>query len=190
MPLKVKERFAGFQYFSLISGGLEGRQKAFDLIWEAYYRRIYYFASNIVNEDAEDVLQDIMVKVYKNLDKYNPYYAFSTWIFTVARNHCINFLKKRRPLNRSWPEAGTESEGQSSPTPEDEMVFNETVRRIDEYLDELDPAYRQMAYLRFFEGMKTVEIARILGIPVGSVKSRIHLIRKGLKKVLEIDDAR
>jgi RNA polymerase sigma-70 factor (ECF subfamily) len=69
--------------------------------------------------------------------------------------------------------------------PEAEVIGRETGDRIDHYLDQQKPAYRQMAYLRFYEGMPLRQIATVVGVPLGSVKSRLHLIKQELKSILE-----
>ena len=131
-----------------------------------------------------------MLKVYRRIDQYNPIYAFSTWIYSVARNHCINYANKCKIPTVSDSQAIAEA-GDTSAHGSQEMalIHQEMIRHIDRYLQELDPVYQQMAFLCFYEGMKLRQIAHVLDVPVGTVKSRIHLIRRELKKTLEaLDD--
>lgn len=161
------------------------RKKIFDEIWKHYYKRLMFFIRNFVGEDAEDLLQEIMLKIYQNMEKFNPVYSFNTWIYTIARNHCFHFLEKKRGTNVGLGEIARKEEYSTQDTPENEIMGKELHRRIDHLLKQLDPAYQQMAFLRFYEGMKMKQIARIMDVPVGTIKSRIHLIKKALKKELE-----
>lgn len=162
------------------------RQKIFNEIWERYHKRLLFFIRNMVGEDAEDALQEIMLKVYQNMEKFNPLYSFNTWIYTIARNHCINFLKKRKLVTRTILEEVIKKDRISyGETPENEIIHKELHHKIEYFLEQLDPAYQQMAFFRFYEGMQIKKIAKIMDVPTGTVKSRIHLIRKALKKELE-----
>jgi RNA polymerase sigma-70 factor (ECF subfamily) len=134
--------------------------------------------------DAEDVFQEIMLKVFQNIEKFNPVYSINTWIYTIARNHCVNILGKRKlPMAAEDPEASSYAAGNSSQ--EDEMIHKELHREIDRVLATFSEDNRQIVFLRFFEGMKHREIARVMNIPTGTVKSRLHASRSHFKKVLE-----
>jgi RNA polymerase sigma-70 factor (ECF subfamily) len=171
-------------------GGLTSREDVFKEIWQRYHRRLFFFIRDMVGEDAEDVIQDIMFKVYQNLERYRPTYSVSTWLYTIARNHCINYLSKCKVKTQNILEKIANSSRHSvNDTPESLAIRKETVEKIDRFMKQLEPAYRQMAFLRFYEGLKFGEIAQIMDVPVGTVKSRIHLIRKDLKKSLEACDA-
>ena len=161
------------------------RKKIFDEIWKHYHKRLLFFIRNFVGEDAEDLLQEIMLKIYQNMEKFNPMYSFNTWIYTIARNHCFHFLAKKRCINVRLEEIARKDACSTQDSPENEMMGKELYRRIDNFLKQLDPAYQQMAFLRFYEGLKIKQIAKIMDVPVGTVKSRMHLIKKTLKKELE-----
>jgi len=83
-----------WQIFIQCRGSDRSRKKLFNHIWNQYQRRIIFFIHNMVKDNAEDLFQEVMLKVYQNLDKYNPLYSFNTWIYTIARNHCLNYLNK------------------------------------------------------------------------------------------------
>ena len=63
-------------------------------IWDKYHKRLLYFIRSFSREESEDLLQEIFLKVFNNLEKFNPLYSFKVWIYTIAKNHCINYLKK------------------------------------------------------------------------------------------------
>ena len=167
-------------------GSTSSRQKLFDEIWRKYHKRILFFIRNMLNEDAEDALQEVMLNVYKNLDRYNPLYSFSTWIYTIARNYCINYHNKRKlPLTRIQDWTETVNDFSHSDTSVDQILKNELHQQIDRVLASFDHDLRQMAFLRFYDGKKCREIAKIMDIPSGTVKSRLYKIRCKLKSELE-----
>lgn len=164
----------------------KGRQQLFDKIWKMYHKRLFFFIRNIVPNEAEDLLQEVMLKVYQNLKRYNPLYAFNTWIYTIARNHCINYLNKRK-LNSQSINAMKENRWLKNvgSTPESDLLNDEMTRQIEKILSGFEADFRQIAYLRFYEGMTCPNIAKIMNIPNGTVKSRLHGIRKKIKEALE-----
>lgn len=171
------------------TGGFRQSEEAFNAIWVRYYKPVLYFIQSMVHHHAEDLLQEIMMKVYQNLNRYKPWYSFNTWIYTIARNHCINYLKKRRLDTRRIQEwENIKSSPQHSDNPEHQLLDQELHRHIDKVLESLDNDLRQIAFLRFYEGMKCRNIAQIMKIPHGTVKSRLHHIRQTLKKELEAYD--
>lgn len=166
------------------------RTKIFNEIWEQYHKRLFFFIGNMVGEEAEDLLQEIMLKVYQNIEKFNPLYSFNTWIYTVARYHCIHFLEKKKRIKKvQYEEIVKKDDYAIRDNPENQMVRKELHHQIEHFLEQLEPAYQQMSFLRFYEGMKIKEIAKLMNVPTGTVKSRIHLIKKTLKKELEEYDA-
>ena len=166
------------------------RQEVCNEIWRRYHKRLFYFIQSAVGGNAEDLLQEIMLKVFKNMEKYNPFYSFNTWIYTIARNHCINHMSKRRLETRNIRDAdATDSRFSHEETPEKKLIEKEVYQKIDDTLEQLKPDYRQMAFLHFYEGMKTKEIAKIMAVPTGTIKSRLYLIRRTLKKTLEAYNA-
>lgn len=182
----MKKLIKNWQIYLQCRSNHESRQKLFNHLWSLYQKRLTFFIQNMVKENTEDLFQEVMIKVFQNLSKYNPVYSFNTWIYTIARNHCVNYLKKRKlrtvnienetinDLTLSW-----------SNSPETKTLNKEFYHTIDEILNKLNENSRQIAFLYFLEGMKNSEISQIIDIPIGTVKSRLHSIRKTLKKELE-----
>ena len=181
----MRQFLEGWQIFLKARGDQNTRQDLFRDIWDAYQKRILYFIRNMVSGDAEDLMQDVMLKVYRNMESYNPKYAFSTWVYAIARNHCINELRKHRPDIRPLDAGENLPSPSSSGNPEAGLAGSELNAEIRKILRRMQPDYSQMAYLRFFEGLKCREIARIMDIPAGTVKSRLYQIRKTLQNGLE-----
>ena len=162
------------------------RHKLFDNIWKMYHKRLFFFIRNIVPNEAEDLLQEIMAKVFQNLEKYNPFYSFNTWIYAIARNHCINFLNKRKLVTQTMEPLGEKSQlERGSSTPETRLLDKEMNDQIEQVLSGFDSEFRQIAYLRFYEGLACRQISNIMSIPSGTVKSRLHTMRQEIKKALE-----
>lgn len=180
----MKGAFTSWQIYIQCRGNSEAREKLFRTIWNLYQKRLMYFVRNFIRNDTEDIFQEIMLKVFQNIETFNPLYGFNTWIYTIARNHCVNHINKRKlPVTSENPETmGSASDGLPQ---ENEVIRKELHREIDRVLSKFSEDYRQIAYLRFFEGMKHLEIARIMDIPTGTVKSRLYACRLHLKKVLE-----
>ncbi len=182
----MKHGLTGWQIYIQCRGNSEARERLFNRIWESYRKRLLYFIRNCIRKDAEDVFQEIMLKVFQNIETYNPFYAFNTWIYTIARNHCANHLGKRRlPEVEADPEISMPASGCASQ--ENELIQREHLREIGRVIGTFDEENQQIVYLRFFEGMKYREIARTMDIPTGTVKSRVHACRKLLKEALESD---
>lgn len=166
--------------------GFKRSQEAFNAIWVMYHKPVLFFIRNMVRDDAEDLLQEIMIKVYQNLNRYKPWYSFNTWIYTIARNHCNNHLEKRKPDVHNiekW-----ENITGCCPLPDNPeylLLKKEFQQNMDIALNSLSCDLRQIAFLRFYEGMKCRDIAKVMNIPNGTVKSRLHHIRLKLKKELE-----
>lgn len=182
----MKERIETWILLFLIKGGEARRERAFDRIWRNYHKRIRFFIQNRVPDDAEDLTQEIMLKVYQNLERFDPNRSFNAWIYSIARNHCINHVSKKRPSVGGFPgDSSAEVLPAASDTPESKYLDRERERVIDSTLAALDPDLRETAFLRFHEGMRGREIADATGVPEGTVKSRIHCIRDKLKEALE-----
>jgi len=164
------------------------KHKLFNEIWQQYHKRLLFFIKAMLADAAEDVLQEIMLKVYHNLEKYNPIYSFNSWIYTVARNHCINAKAKKRLQTLPMTQEAEQTIYATNNNPENEFISREACQQIDRFLEQLPAKHQQMAFLRFYEGMKVKEIAKVFDVPAGTVKSRLHLIKQALKKELEESD--
>ena len=162
------------------------RETLFTMIWQQYSRRILYFLRLFSPNDAEDLLQEVMVKIFRKLHTYNPAYSFKVWIYTIARNHALSHLRKRSTRNRNITEP-LEAAGQceGGEPPDSTMINRELEQIIDTCLTTFDDSHRRIAYLRYYEQCTYHEIAKLLAIPAGTVKSRLHAVNLKLRKRLE-----
>ncbi len=131
-------------------------------------------------EDAAELTQEVMLRALRHLGGYDPARPFSTWIYAIARNACIDHLRKHRArpgLDREVPDR--------SAGPEDRAAAAERARHLQAALDELPPLYREVLLLYHYEHLKYREIAEVLDIPIGTVMNRIFRARRKLRALYE-----
>jgi RNA polymerase sigma-70 factor, ECF subfamily len=136
----------------------------------------------IRRDDIEDVVSEVMIKVYRNLHLYRPDHPFSTWLYRLAANHVLDHARRsRRELHRVEMPAQVADDG---PGPADGMEGRERRSMVQSALSEIDSRYRKAIFLVYVEGRKVDEAARILGVPEGTVKTRLMRGRDALRKIL------
>jgi RNA polymerase sigma-70 factor (ECF subfamily) len=166
----------------LVSRVLAGRTGDFRELVERHQQSIFRFALGLVGnrEEAEDVTQEAFLAAFANLSGYDSSRAaFSTWLFTIARNRCFNLLKQRRPI------AVNELDAIADVTPLDPIVGQELSQQLDRALATLPVEQRSAFVLAEIEQLPYTEIARIDRTSVGTVKSRIHRAKQRLQSLLE-----
>ena len=170
----------------LIEAAKSGDQEAFRHIVERYQGAVYNLAYRMLGtpEEAEDAAQEIFVRIYRQLGRYDPERKFSTWTLAIATNFCIDQLRRRRmqlvPLETIIPWARTRDSG-----PEGEALSSESRDEMQRLLKRLPEKYRAPLVLRYWEDLSCAEIAEILDVPEGTIKTQIHRARKQLGKMLE-----
>jgi RNA polymerase sigma factor (sigma-70 family) len=177
----------------LIARARGGDEAAYRVLLEKYQRPVFSICLRMVRnrEEAEDLAQDAFMKVFAMLDRYNPSYAFSSWLFKITSNLCIDAIRKRRvetlPMDQPVQSDGGEYARQyESPDDDPARVFDksEKMKQLSEAVDSLPPHYRVMILLRHQEDLSYEEIAETLEVPLGTVKARIHRAREMLKSRL------
>lgn len=173
---------------------LKGDQRAFAELVELYQDKLFHMAYRMLNnrQEAEDIVQDTFLRVYKNLDKYDENLKFSTWIYRIATNLCIDRLRKRKP-SYSLDAESSEHEGldgysmipSDNRTPESEVLLTETQRIVHQAIETLPPKYKTIMMLRYIQDMSLQEIGDVLDMPVTTIKTRVHRGRDFLRKKLE-----
>lgn len=133
------------------------------------------------DEDAGDAAQETLVKVLRNLDRYDPTRSFATWVFGIARNTCID--EHRRRKRRAWDEPGDVVD--VAPSPLQHAARFQRAELLERALTGLPPMYREILVLYHFEHRKYTEIADILELPLGTVMNRIFRARKKLRALYE-----
>lgn len=176
----------------LVSAALLDRHAFSEIVhrYEAAIRRYVKRLSGVDDGDADDLLQEIFIKVFINLNDYDPGLKFSSWLYRIAHNETVSFLRKKnvrpRVLNLSAEDAD-EFFGQLA----DDKDFVELARQRDDarimrdFLSRLEPKYKEALVLRFLEEKSYTEIGDILKIPEGTVATLINRGKKELKAALE-----
>jgi RNA polymerase sigma-70 factor (ECF subfamily) len=170
---------------------LAGEEDLFELLVKRYQVRVLAHVARLVGnrEDAMDLSQEVFIKVFGALNRYNPEFKFSTWLFRIAGNAAIDHLRKRRP--RTVPLEPPDLKGEqrvssgeyksSDPDPYAELRNLERGRAISRAIAELPPEFRELISLRHFAGLSYEEIASVKNMPLGTVKNKLFRARAVLK---------
>lgn len=181
----------------LIKRAKKGDSKAFSALLNEYLSMIYNIAYRMTGnpDDASDMTQEVMIKLFKNLDSFNQKSKFSTWVYRVATNTCLDELKKIRRKQTLSLDAEYETDDGSvsfeqedlSPTPDEQAETNELKDIVARAITRLGEEHRAVIVLRDIKGLSYGEIAEILNCSDGTVKSRLSRARAKLKEILEKD---
>ncbi|MEL7587909.1 MAG: RNA polymerase sigma factor [Prolixibacteraceae bacterium] len=163
---------------------LSGDQQAFNELYRRYNQRLYYYFFRMLGNSSElanDFLQDLFLKIIENPARFNPGYSFKTWIFSVAYNMCKNEYRRQEIRKGVF----TETDLLLDPVLPQEISKEELVNRIFLELDELGPEQRTVFIMHYREGFQINEIASVLEMAPGTVKSRLFYTRKYLAEKLQ-----
>jgi len=171
----------------LVRRSLEGDERAFAALVERHTRIVYAAVRSVTgdSDDVDDTVQEVFIRIYRNLGSYAGRSALSTWIYSVARNHAINVRSRARPDTVPLESAAPLASGR--PGPDDELERREDLARIERILGCLDGRYRETVELRYLAGKQYAEIAELLGVPIGTVKTLLHRARLKMKAMLPED---
>lgn len=167
-----------------------GDPEAFAKVYRDYETTVYNLALRMAGDpfDAADLTQEVFLRVYRHLGKFRGRSSLKTWIFRVALNHCRSRLKRRRQPEQ-WPlEADGETEWEIADErrgPAEHALARDARRRVERALARVPMPFREAVVLCDVEGLAYDEIAEVLGVPIGTVRSRIARGRRKLKDVFE-----
>jgi RNA polymerase sigma factor (sigma-70 family) len=185
------------QDYELVQNALDGDEKAFTRLLSRYRDSIYFMLLKMVNNrnDAEDLTLEAFGKAFKNLHQYSPTYAFSTWLFKIASNNCIDFLRRKKGSyitieNNVDPVENNEAAKLKSkdPDPEEKLIRQQKAVLLHHVVRKLKPRYRTLVELRYFREFSYEEIASELNLPLGTVKAQLFRAREMLFKLIENTD--
>lgn len=167
--------------FQLVLKAKEGSQKAFADLMQRYKDSIYFMSLKMVNnkEDAMDITVETFAKAFEKLDKYQPEYAFSTWLFRVATNNCIDFLRKKKLNTVSIDNMVDDDDDRpmqikaDTLNPEESSIKKQQSEELKLLIESLPPRYRNLLTLRYFDELSYEEIAQQLDLPLGTVKAQL-----------------
>lgn len=179
--------------FHVVCRAKEGDQKAYAELMQRYKDSIYFMALKMVNnkDDAMDLTVETFGKAFENLDKYKPDFAFSTWLFRIATNNCIDFIRKKR-INIVSLHSFTDDDGEERQfemrsetlNPEETSIRKQENEKLKNIVDQLPLRYRKLIILRYFEEQSYEEIAQQLDLPLGTVKAQLYRARDLLGNVM------
>jgi RNA polymerase sigma factor (sigma-70 family) len=167
--------------FQLVLKAKEGSQKAYADLMQRYKDSIYFMSLKMLNnkEDAMDITVETFAKAFEKLDKYQPEYAFSTWLFRVATNNCIDFLRKKKLNTVSIDNMVDDDDDRpmqikaDTLNPEESSIKKQQSEELKLLIESLPPRYRNLLTLRYFDELSYEEIAQQLDLPLGTVKAQL-----------------
>jgi RNA polymerase sigma factor (sigma-70 family) len=167
--------------YQLVLKAREGNQKAYADLMQRYKDSIYFMSLKMVNnrEDAMDITVETFAKAFEKLDKYQPDYAFSTWLFRVATNNCIDFLRKKKLNTVSINQMNDDEDERplqikaDTLNPEETSIKKQQSEELKVLIESLPPRYRNLLTLRYFDELSYEEIAVQLDLPLGTVKAQL-----------------
>ena len=172
-----------------------GDEKAFADLLKIYREPLYLMLLKMTNDpvEADDLTIEAFGKAFRSLHLYSPTHAFSTWLFTIASNNCIDHIRKKRlqtvSISNVYPqddENQTEMQIESNaPNPEEEFITGQRVKIMREAVQLLKPRYKKVVEMRYFEELSYEEISLKLGLPIGTVKAQLFRARDLLYNLLK-----
>ncbi len=173
----------------------QGDQKAYASLMSRYKKSVYHMILKMIrNEnDAEDLTIEAFAKAFKNLHKFNPDYTFSTWLFRIATNNCIDFIRKKKLETLSINSAYTDDNGEnvsldimdSGLDPQETAIKNQKIEIMQIIVTQLPLKYQRLIKLRYFDELSYDEIAKELQSPLGTVKAQLHRAREILTEMMK-----
>ena len=169
--------------------------KAYGELMDRYRKSVYHLVLKMVknSDDAEDLTIEAFAKAFKNLAKYNPSYTFSTWLFRIATNNCIDFIRKKKLQTTSIHSAYVSDDGEnvgvqikdSRKNPQEEAIHNQKIEIMRLIVQKLPTKYRSLVALRYFDELSYDEIAQEIGAPLGTVKAQLFRARELLHELVK-----
>lgn len=170
-------------------------QQAFSDLMDKYKDPIYYMLLKMVNnnDDAEDLTLEAFGKAFNRLNQYTPNFAFSTWLFKIATNNCIDFLRKKKKNVMSLDNRVSNNDGEEymfeiksdGMTPEQIAMNEQKIQLMRQYVKKLKPRYEILVEMRYFKEMSYEEISIELNLPLGTVKAQLFRAREFLYNIMK-----
>ena len=181
--------------YQLVKAAIAGEQQAYATLLERYrpsvYNHLYKMVRN--HDDAEDLTLEAFGKAFHKLSTYAPHFAFSTWLFKIAVNNCIDHIRKKRlhflsidqpiePMGDKDFSGGLRNHARN---PEEEIIRQQRLQMVRKTLGQLSAKYRLMIELRYYEELSYEEIATELSIPLGTVKAQLFRAKEMLYTLMQ-----
>ena len=177
----------------------DGDRRAFEELVNLYKDKIFHLSYRILGnvQEAEDIVQETFLRVFRNLHRYDENQKFSTWIYRIATNQCIDRIRKRKH-NYSLDAEIMDGEGSDwysmlpayEETPESKLLVAETKQEIQKAIYALPAKYKTVIILRYLHDLSLQEISEVTEMPITTIKTRVHRGREYLRKYLNLDNFR
>jgi RNA polymerase sigma-70 factor (ECF subfamily) len=180
----------------IVEAYLESRNEAdFAKLVRRYERELYTFLRRFLGDaqQAEDVFQATFLSVHLRIDQFEKGRRFRPWLYAIASNKGIDFMRRNRRNQATsldakssfgdWEDSMSQHLEGAEPTPDEKAIFNETGARVRRAVQELNEPTQQLIQLAFYQGMKYSDIAEVLQIPIGTVKSRVFTAIRKLNQI-------
>ena len=199
MEVKNNLTKKGIRDFELVLSAREtGNQKAYAQLMEYYRNSLYFMLLKMTNNpsDADDLTIEAFGKAFKKINQYTPEYAFSTWLFKIASNNCIDFIRRKKKtvfsMNNDFNdmhESNNIVDKIPSLTldPEEKIIKKQKIKMMRDVVERLKPHYRTLIELRYFKEYSYEEIANELNLPLGTVKAKLFRAREFLYNIIKND---
>lgn len=179
----------------LVQNALSGDQTAYTQLMKLYKNSVYHTIFKMVrnNDDADDLTMEAFGKAFNRLEQYSPDFAFSTWLFKIATNNCIDFMRKKRVPVASIDVGIENKDGAfffiepktNEKTPEEELIHQQKIKTMRAFVDKIKPKYKELLELRYFEELSYEEISDALNLPLGTIKVQLFRARESLATLME-----
>jgi RNA polymerase sigma factor (sigma-70 family) len=176
----------------LVNKAKEGDEKAYASLMNRYRDSIYFMLLKMVNNasDAEDLTIEAFGKAFRNIESYTPNYAFSTWLFKIATNNCVDFIRKKQqipsPLDLQQEDLDNATINIQSdlPDPEEHLINQQKISALKDIVNQLKPRYKALIELRYYKEYSYEEISKELNLPIGTVKAQLNRAKTLLYNIL------
>jgi RNA polymerase sigma factor (sigma-70 family) len=181
------------QDYSLVQKAQAGDQHAFAQLLNRYWDSVYFMILKMAHnkDDAEDLTIEAFGKAFKYIHNYEPEFAFSTWLFKIANNNAIDFLRKQHTKTISIDSQGRDADEDNpvqlqsdTPDPEEVLIGKQKTEFLKTIVNELKPRYSRLVQLRYFEEYSYEEIAETLNLPIGTVKAQLFRAKELLYHII------
>jgi len=199
MEVKNNLTKKGIRDYELVLSAREtGNQKAYAQLMEYYRNSLYFMLLKMTNNpsDADDLTIEAFGKAFKKINQYTPEYAFSTWLFKIASNNCIDFIRRKKKtvfsMNNDFNDMHKSNNivdriPSLTLDPEEKIIKKQKIKMMRDVVERLKPHYRTLIELRYFKEYSYEEIATELNLPLGTVKAKLFRAREFLYNIIKND---
>jgi len=196
MEINIHLTDKGKRDYALVQQAIDGSQSAYADLMNNYRDSLYFMLLKMTNNatDAEDMTIEAFGKAFKSIHLYSPKYAFSTWLFRIATNNAIDFIRKKKQRTLSIDKSLSGDEGgpslsqnleSSALDPEEIFVRDQKIEMMRKVVDRLKPHYKLLIELRYFKELSYEEIAAEMTLPLGTVKAQLFRAREFLYNIMK-----